>query len=186
MAFPQRARLPSVLVRLALATVGLLALGACGQEPRATEWWFGNALVMRVVDLRRVDEVRYAVGDKHYLIRPSQPDRRLAAAQMEVRNREANVILFNITPESITLRDTESGEYPAIDPFTQRSEVPEGGPAENTFLPFVWGQVELPQTCGQPPMSCQVAGWVLFEVPPAMKVYQLVWEAADTVYLRFR
>ena len=61
----------------------------------------------------------------------------------------------------------------------------ETGPGEDTIIPFIWDDVELPMTCGEPEMSCELTGWMLFEVPRDIKFYQLIWDAADTIYMRF-
>ena len=168
-----------------LTGMTILALSACGATSNATDWTFGDSLVIRVKEMRLVKEVRYFDGEKHFLIQPSQEDRTLAAAHLEIRNREANLVYLSVTKDSVKLRDDEYLDYTPIDPFEERQEVAEAGPGEDTIIPFIWDDVELPRTCGEPEMPCELTGWMLFEVPRDIKFYQLIWDATDTIYMRF-
>ena len=172
---------------LALVLLGLLLLLAlgCSSEARGTDWYFGNVLVVRVTDLRQAEEVRFSDGDKHYVIRGSQEGRQLAALKVEVRNREANIVFLSIGKDSVTLRDKGDVGYKPIDYLELRTEVSETHPRENAFSPFLWGDIELPSRCGEPLQACQLAGWVIFEVPRDLKPDLVLWEAADTIYVRF-
>lgn len=169
-----------------LAGMAILALSACNATSSGTDWFFGDSLAMRVKEIRLVEEVRYMSEEgKHYLIRPSQEGRTLAAARLEIRNREANLVYLSVTKDSVRLRDDKYLDYRSIDPLQERQETAETGPRENTLIPFIWGQVELPPKCGEPQMPCELTGWMLFEVPRGIKFYQLIWEATDTIYLSF-
>ena len=134
--------------------------------------------------MRRVEEVRYSLGGKHYLIRPSQGDHILAAAHLEIRNKEANLVYFSANKDSARLRDDKYLDYQPIDPLQEREEVAETDPKEDAILPFIWGDVSLPRQCGGLPY-CELKGWMLFEVPRGIKFHQLIWEAADTIYMPF-
>lgn len=170
----------------ALAGMAILALPACSGSSSGTDWFFGDSLAIRVKEMRLAEEVRYTDEEgKHYLIRPSQEGRSLAAARLEIRNREANLVYLSVTKDSVRLRDDKYLDYLSIDPLQERRETAETGPRENTLIPFIWGQVELPPKCGEPQMPCELTGWMLFEVPSNIKFYQLIWEATDTIYLRF-
>ncbi|MBI4200993.1 MAG: hypothetical protein HY531_01735 [Chloroflexi bacterium] len=169
-----------------LALLAILALAACSRSPSATDWHTGDSLVIRVKEMRRVEEVRYTDTDgKHYIIRPGQDDRQLAVGRLEVRTKEANVVYFSINKDALRLRDTKYLDYKAIDPFQQRQEVDGSGVAENTLLPFIWGDVEMPATCGEQRLYCELVGWVLFDVPRDIGFYQMIWDAADTIYMNF-
>ncbi len=180
----------------ALAFLGVLALltVSCGGSPRGTDWYFGNALVVRVTAVQRTEEVRFTEGEVHFVIRPSQENTQLAAVKMEIRSREANIVFLSIGQESVSLRDQDDVSYQPID-FRERREVVEvkdeeeeryrKEKREDAFAPFLWGDVELPRKCGEPLLDCQLVGWVLFEVPKGIEAKLVLWEAADTIYVRF-
>ncbi len=163
----------------------LMALSACSATATATDWFFGNTLAIRTKEIRLAEEVRYSDGGKHYVVRPKDSTRTLAVAYLEVRNRQANVVIMSINKDTVRLRDTKYLDYTPIDPLQDRAEVPEAGPREDTMAPFLWGNVSLPQQCGDQPY-CELKGWVIFEVPRDIKFYQLVWDTGDTIYLYFQ
>ena len=167
-----------------LATVLLLTL-ACSGTPRGTEWYRGSNLVMRVTDLQQVDEVRYVSGEKHYVIRPTEEGKVLAAVKMEMQNSEGNIAFLSIQEDSVTLRGQDREDYTAINYLERQVEVQESHPRENAFSPFLWGDVELPGKCGEPLQACQLVGWLFFEVPEGLNPLLVLWEAADTIYIRF-
>ncbi len=172
----------------ALTSMVVLAFSACSSASNATDWFFGDSLAVRVKEIRLSEEVRYLHEGKHYVIRPSNEDRTLAVALMEVRNREANLVYLSINKDTVRLRDEEFLDYRPINPLEERQEVAETGPGEDTMTPFIWGQVELPTTCGEGGEAgspCELKGWMMFEVPREIKFYQLIWEATDVIYLRF-
>ena len=176
-----RTSLPTLAL---LVTVLLLTL-ACSGTPRGTEWYRGSNLVMRVTDLQHVEEVRFASGDKHYVIRPSEEGRVLATVKMELQNSEGNIAFLSIREGSVTLRDKDQEDYTAINYLERQVEVQESHPKENAFSPFIWGDVELPGRCGEPLQTCQLVGWLIFEVPEGLDPLLVLWEAADTIYIRF-
>ena len=167
--------------------IGVLTLlmAGCSDGSKGTDWSFGNALVIRVTDLQRTAEVQFSEGDSHYVIRPAQKDWELAAVKMEVRNRESSIVFLSIDEDAMKLRDKDRTEYFPIDFREQRAEVPDALPNENTFAPFLWGEVELPNKCGQSLQNCELTGWVIFEVPKELDPDLVLWEAADTIFLRF-
>ena len=172
---------------LAAVIIGVLMLliAGCGGEPKGTDWSFGQALVIRVTDLDRVAEVPFSEEDGHYVIRPTKQDWELAALKIEVRNRESSIVFLSLDEDAMKLRDKNRTEYLPINFREQRVEVPEALPEENAFAPFLWGEVELPNKCGQPPQNCELVGWVIFEVPKELDPDLVLWEAADTIFLRF-
>ena len=169
----------------------LLALPACVGGSSATDWAFGEALTVRVKEMRLVDEVAYSIEDNHYVIRPSQEGRVIAAAHLELRNRQANVVFLSIDAQSARLRDGEFFDYRPLNPFQDRSDVAEALPSDGTLLPFLWGDgidapaVELHETCDEAGSPCELVGWMLFEVPSEIEYHQFIWETADTIFMRF-
>lgn len=177
---------------LAVVALALLVLSACGSPGSGTEWTFGDSLVTRVKATRFVEEAGYELEGKHYVIRPSRDDRVLMAALLEVFNSEANVVYISVRKDSVSLRDTDSFEYRPLDPFEDSIEVSTPVRAEGELLPFLWADgsehaptIDMPPKCGENNENCQLVGWVLFEVPRNIEPRELVWEAADTIYMRF-
>ena len=127
--------------------------------------------------------------DKPYVIRPSQEGRMIAAARVEMRNSQANVVFLSIDAQSARLRDGEFFDYRPLNPFQDRSEVAEALPSDGNLLPFLWGDgidspaVELHQKCGD--IDCELVGWMFFEVPSEIEYHQFIWETADTIFMRF-
>ena len=182
-----RALTASALVIL----LSLLALPACITGSSATDWAFGEALTVRVKEMRLVDEVAYSIEDNHYVLRPSQEGRMIAASRLELRNRQANVVFLSIDAQSARLRDAEFFDYRPLNPFQDRSEVAEELPSDGNLLPFLWGDgidapaVELHETCDEAGSPCELVGWMFFEVPSEIEYYQFIWETADTIFMRF-
>ncbi len=186
---------------LAILLLSALAVGlsACSSSPNATDWFFGDALVVRVKEVRLTEEVSYSidldgdqVADKHYVIRPIGEGQVIAAARIEIRNRLASMVIMPINKDSARLRDSKFFDYRPIDPFRERQELDAGLADEDTLIPFIWADgspeapvVELPRNCGEAGAACELVGWMFFEVPRDIEFYQLVWEAADSIYLRF-
>lgn len=187
--------------------LSLLALSACIGGSSATDWAFGEALTVRVKEMRLVDEVAYSIEDNHYVIRPSQEGKMIAAARLEMRNRQANVVFLSIDAESARLRDAEFFDYRPLNPFQDRTEVDRAPSSDGSSLPvpyvlvgdesspdpkarLLWGDgspnapaVELHKKCGD--LDCELVGWMLFEVPSDIEYYQFIWETADTIFMRF-
>lgn len=184
-------RVPKLVVS-AVVGIALAAIVACSGTPSATDWFFGDSLAMRVKEIRLVDEMGYALGDGHYVVEPRGGDRVLAAALLQIRNRQTNVVYLSVGKDSFTLVDGSGLVHRPVDPFQQAREVPEAIAGENAMAPFIWADgsefapvVELRSQCGGEGVGCELVGWVFFEVPPGIEFNQLVWEAADTIHLRF-
>lgn len=94
-------------------------------------------------------------------------------------------------PGSVILRDENSVDYLPIDPLKERREVSQADPAdpqENRFVPFIWGNVELPETIQMQEggeLPAHLVGWLLYEVPRDLQIDRVMWEAADSIWLRF-
>lgn len=175
-------RLP--LFAASFMVVASVVLSGCGASSNATDWFFAETLAVRVKEIRLAEEVRYSHEGKHYLTKPKEEGRALAAAYLEVRNRGASVVYLSVTKDTVRLRDSKYLDYRSMDPFQERAEVSQAGPREDTMVPFIWGDVSLPQRCGTLDY-CELKGWVVFEVPKDIKYYQLIWDTGDTIYLYF-
>ena len=92
----------------------LLVAISCSGDPKGTDWYYGNTLISRVTDLRFAEEVGFLDADLHYVIRPNDEERVLAAVKMEVRARDVNVVYLSINEDAVTLRDTDEVEYTPI------------------------------------------------------------------------
>ena len=166
--------------------ISLLLLSlACSEGPRGTEWSFGNSLIMRVTDLQRVNEIQFSENESSYIIQPSGKNLELAALKMEIRNNESSVVFLSIDAEAVKLRDKDGTEYQPIGFRVRGLDNPNPSAEENKFIPFLWGDLELPNKCGEPLQNCQLVGWLVFEVPSTMKPDLVVWESPDTIFLRF-
>ncbi len=172
--------------------IALAAISACSGTASATDWFFGDSLAMRVREIRLVDEMGYALGDGHYVVEPRGEDRVLAAALLQIRNRQTNVVYLSVGSDSFTLVDGNDLAHRPLDPFQRATEVSEAIAGENAMAPFIWADgsefapvVELRAQCGGDGVGCELIGWVFFEVPLGIVFNQLVWEAADTIHLHF-
>jgi hypothetical protein len=162
----------------------LLSL-ACSGTPRGTGWSFGQSLIMRVTDLQRVEDIQFSEDESSYIIQPNGKGLELAALKLEIRNNESRVVFLSIDSEAIKLRDKDGTEYQPIDFRVRGLDNPNPSGEENKFAPFLWGDLELPNKCGEPLQNCQLVGWVVFEVPSTMNPDLVVWESPDTIFLRF-
>ena len=168
----------TVLALMCIATLG------CSSTSIATDWHFGEALAIRVKEVRLVDEVSYSFEEEHFRINSTQDGYKIAAALIEMRSRGANIVYLSVKKDTVRLRDGTFVDYSPIDPFEDRIKVSEISSMENAIIPFVWGEVALPQKCGDLEF-CELMGWVLFEVPAEIEFHQLIWDTADTIFLRF-
>ena len=188
----------SLVLLIALALVVLVGCSSAGAT--ATDWFFGDSLAVRVKQTKFAPQVSYSLclparaldcTVSHYVIKTSQEDRTILAAQIEVFNRQATVAFLSIHKFSLRLTDQDYFEYRPLDPFQDSVQVEQPGPNENTFLPFLWADgseyaptISMPDKCG-PDQNCVLVGWVFFEVPKNTKPTQIIWEAANTIYMRF-
>ena len=161
---------------LILAATALLC-AACG-TPSAANFFSGRTLTLRVLEWKSVPEVRYAVGDNHYFVQPKNKGNTLIAIKLQVINFESNRVILTVDKSAMRLRDDRADEYRPVDPLEERVSVAAEGPREGDFSPFIWGDLELSE-------RFEVIGWVIFEVPRGAKPRELVWDAADTIYLQF-
>ncbi len=184
-----------------LNLVVLLLMSPKDADGIATQSWYAK------FELNPKTNQRSYAEDKHYVVRPSQEGRMIAAAHLEMRNRQANIVFLSIDAQSARLRDAEFFDYRPLNPFQDRTEVDRAPSSDGSPLPvpyvfigdesapdpkarLLWGDgspnapaVELHKNCGQD--ACQLVGWMFFEVPSDIEYYQFIWETADTIFLRF-
>ena len=157
---------------------GAVLLGvACG-TPSAANFFSGRTLTLRAIEWKSVPEVRYAVGDSHYYVQPKNKGNTLIVINLQVINFESNRVILTVDKSAMRLRDDQAEEHRPVDPLEERVEVAAEGPREGEFTPFIWGDLELSE-------KFEVIGWVIFEVPRGAKPRELIWDAADTIYLKF-
>ena len=186
--------------RLIYFIVAIVALGAVAAlvavsytgSSQATDWTFGEALTIRVKEMRQVEEVFYSIEEKHYVVRPSQQGKIIAAAHIELRNRQAGFVILDINETAARLRDSEFLDYQPLNPFKQRTIIEEEAAGEELLAPFLWADgseetptIQLNQTCDAAGSPCELVGWLFFEVPKGTEYYQFIWETGDTVYMPF-
>ncbi len=170
--------LPLVMMVLACSDdSGLLPIGRGGK---------GETLVIGIEDINRVQEVRYEGTDqKHYLLSPVSQENELVVIRLNVHNAQATTIFLTVDEAAAELRGFENDEsYNPLDMHQldevigRNLRVVEGShPAENRYVPFIAGPIDLPQ-------GHSVIGWVVFEVPRGTRLRELKWDAGDTVYIR--
>ncbi len=144
----------------------------------------GETLIIQIEDINRVQEIRYQGTDRnHYLVVPASRDNELVALRLNVHNAEATRVLMTVGGQAAELRGAGSTEeYTLLDLTPQNVEnvrvVDSTHPAENRFVPFIAGPIELPQ-------GHSVVGWVVFEVPRGTKLREIRWDAGgDVIYIR--
>ena len=183
-------KIRSSLSAIAIAMVLCVAAG-CSTPQVATEWTFGDSITSRVKETRLIEHVGYNLGAQHYVINPSQEDRVILAAFVEIRNHtQANMIYITIDEDNLLLRDQNDFDYRPLDPFMDATEADSASDDQASVLPFLWADgsenaptIELHKKCDD--LDCVLAGWVLFEVPRTIAPQELILEANDTVYMRF-
>ena len=155
---------------------GLLPIGRGGK---------GETLVIGIEDINRVQEIRYEGTDQqHYLLAPASQENELVVIRLNVHNAQATTIFLTVDESAAELRGFENDEsynplsLHQIEVNGKNLRVVEGShPAENRYVPFIAGPIDLPQ-------GHSVIGWVVFEVPRGTRLRELKWDAGDTVYIR--
>ncbi len=189
--FPLVWLIVGVVVAAAVAggVVGYLLLR--GNTSDAPKGWYGSdSLLINAEVLKHVPEVRYSVGDEHFLIRPQDANNDLTVIRLDVRNRAAAQVFMEVNSDAISLRDrkNQNTEYKPLNPLEQRSTVTDTSTEENKYMPFIWGAVELPQECpdnNQVMQACRLYGWLVFETPKGAKYNQIRWGTGDTVFMNW-
>jgi len=186
--------------RLIYLIAAIVAIGATAAivmvfytgSSQATDWAFGEALTIRVKEMRLVEEVYYSIEENHYVVRPSQQDKMIAGAHIELRNQQAGFVVLDITETAARLRDSEFLDYQPLNPFKQRTAIDKEAAGEELLVPFLWADgsaetptIQLNQICDAAGSPCELVGWLFFEVPKDIEYYQFIWETGDTVYMPF-
>ena len=184
----QRTRLISVA--LAWSVAALLLLGACEQEVDITpgvdyesvdrgSWAVGSHLSVNVSNVTHVSEVAYEDQGAHYVVRPRNPANQLTVAKVLIVNRRSSRIVLLIDERAASLENRRLARFGPVDPFgAQRLEAETPSAGGNQYLPFLWGEIELEQ-------DKQLQGWMIFETPPQLELYQLRWIQGESVFVRF-
>ena len=184
----QRTRLLSGA--LVWSVVALLFLGACGQEVDITpgvdyesvdrgNWAIGAHLSVNVSNVTHVSEVPYSSQGTNYVIRPRNPANQLTVAKVLIVNRKSSRVSLLIDEGAASLENRRLARFGPVNPFgTQRLEAEEASSEGNEYVPFLWGEVELEQ-------DKQLEGWMIFETPPQLELYQLRWDQGESVFVRF-
>lgn len=134
-----------------------------------------------------LDEVAYVDGDGQLrVIRPSQPNRRLAAVNVTIVNRTTTIVPMFIDTRAAQLGDRRGERIWVMDPFQaaqpgqsdQCSVSRDTGLMQCKYTPFLWGKVDLVK-------DYQISGWMLFEIPRDLKLDALWWNEADDIVASF-
>ena len=184
----QRTRLLSGA--LVWSVVALLFLASCEQEVDITpgvdyasvdrgSWAIGAHLSVNVSNVTRLPEVAYAQEGAHYVIRPRNPANELTVAKVLIVNLRSSRVSLLIDEGAASLENRRLARFGAVNPFgTQRLEAEEESSDGEQYLPFLWGQVELEQ-------DKQLEGWMIFETPPQLELYQMRWDQGEGLFIRF-
>ncbi len=127
-------------------------------------------------------------GIMYYKVAPRGADNEFLLIRLDIRNSDSPTKVFiNVDEKAMRLKSRGGfQEFNPINPLQQRTPVQSTNPEMDRFVPFIWGAVELPQQCPTPDgtmLPCRLDGWVVFEVPKGQAVSEVVWEAADTVFI---
>ena len=169
---------------LALALVALFILAGCSSKDSPEEPVFpgvgrGSTLSVTVFEMQIKDAVYYQEADSTYIVTPSEPGRKLAAALVAVRNDKATSLFMDVKEGSFSLLDKEGKVYPGINPFKSRQLAPNVPQAEQLFT-FIWGN-----RGGEIPLGSGLIAWTLFDVPSDIIPSQFRWDEVETVPVNF-
>ncbi len=184
-----RTRLLSVA--LAWSVAALLLLAGCEEGVDVTPgvdyesvdrgtWARGSHLSVNVRNITHVSEVAYEDQGTNYVIRPRNAANQLTVAKVLILNRRSSRISLLIDEGAASLENRRLARFGPVDPFgPQRLEAEEASPDGNEYVPFLWGEVELEQ-------DKQLEGWMIFETPPQLELYQLRWDQGERVFVRLQ
>ncbi len=137
-----------------------------------------------------LEEVAFVDGDGQFrIIRPSQPNRRLAAVNVTIVNRTSTIVPMFIDTRAAQLGDRRGERIWVMDPFQAAQSAQPGqsdqcsvsrdtGLMQCKYTPFLWGKVDLVK-------DYQISGWMLFEIPRDLKLDALWWNEADDIVASF-
>jgi hypothetical protein len=162
---------------LILATLVLLATLGCAGGVRG-QWSYGRTLVMNLAQIQKVTQVAYQHEDRHFVVQPKDPGNVLAAVQLTLVNQKSARMMVLADANAALLEDDKGNTYQPLNPWEQRREVAKAEGNERLFVPFLWGNFEIPK-------DYELKGWMLFEVPRDIKFSLFRWEQADSLLVRF-
>jgi len=163
---------------LTVISISIFASG-CIRESDSGTWMSGRTVRLNVSNVQKVDSVRYSIDDTHYVIEPTNPNNDLIVAMVLLWNDRASFLSIFIDEKAAALEDLHYNGFPAVNPYKQRRVVESESTDENSYLPFIWGKVEMPQ-------SYELDGWMIFEVPKQTKVARLLWQQPETIRVPVR
>lgn len=165
-----------VLIVLLLLATGC---GGNGEEFQFPAVKRGNNLTLVVNGLENHDEIYYQDMDYAiYALRPSSPDNKLVALEVQVFNGRSNTVIINVQEEGYVLIDKEGNEYKSLNPFGAERRLSPAKPAEEQWFQFIWGKFEIPK-------DNSIIAWVVFDVPETVEPSQMRWNALETVFVPF-
>ena len=152
-------------------------MSGCYNPDLGSTWARGTQLRLGVGTLQTIDQVSFTLKGKTRIIRP-EPGKKLVALPVQIVNDRTGKALLFVDEKAALLRDVRSRSYSPIDPFSRSSEVSEPANKEEVFTPFLWGNFSLEQ-------HFEVAGWLIFEVPPDREWLEFEWRQGDLIIARF-
>ncbi len=139
----------------------------------------GRSLEIHATQPEVVDKVAFLDFDGgHRVIRPVASNRRLAVVKVTIVNRTSTVIPLLIDPSAAELGDRRTRRVEAADLFELGEVLDAADPEENTYVPFLWGDVELAR-------NTQVSGWMVFDVPRGLTLGTIWWNEVDDIVADF-
>ena len=170
------------LALLSVAAAVMLTLTACGGGGEDFEFPAvkrGNNLTLVVNGLEEPEEIYYQDVDfAIYALRPSNPDNKLVALNVQVFNGRSNTVIMNVGDEGYVLLDKKGDEYKSLNPFGEERRLSPAKPANAKFFQFIWGKFEIPK-------DNSIVAWLVFDVPKDVEPNQLRWNALETVFVPF-
>ncbi len=165
---------------LGLGLVALVAVAAgCGGSSDSGGWTTGRVLLLYIPGVEKVNEVAYlSENGDHFVIRPSQSNKKLAVVSTTVSNQKSARVLLTLDENTAYIGDGKGDRFPMLDPFKNATGVASPGHNEGKYVPFLWGNVELLK-------GFQVQGWFVFEVPEDFEPSMLLWEETESIRARF-
>lgn len=163
-----------LVVALALTMLGILA--ACGgNDNSGTISYSGRSLEIHATKPEAVEKVAFMDSEgRHRLLRPIASNRQLAVVNVTLVNRTSTIIPLLIDPSAAELGDRRTRRIEAVDVFEVAEVIDTADSGEGSFVPFLWGEVELQR-------NTQVGGWMVFDVPKGLKLYTLWWNEVDDI-----
>ena len=168
----------AAIVVLALSATMLLAASGCGEDSNVMVRR-GRSLEIHATIPEVVDKVAYVGGDgRHRVIRPIASNRRIAVSEVTIVNRTTTVVPLLVDETAAEIGDRRTRRVEAIDPVETAELLDGADPDANQYVPFLWGEVELPR-------ERQVTGWMVFDVPQGLTLGTLWWNEVDDILLDF-